>query len=207
LAKLATESYSEAEVRAILDALAEGRNPNPPAGGGPEAHSMAKHWALTDRQLKHRACADAGYRPAVLTCFRTFDDMVRATTAALNSAQGRAAIASLDAGQNQAVIGTNALPVDISQLNLRVPRLERVAAMEAAPPHGTANLWRNESATHIFVKIYKHQQGAIQHAAGALGGGVAHNQMRLWIQTSYPKETTKNGAPQFLDHTFATEPV
>jgi hypothetical protein len=133
--------------------------------------------------------------------------MVRATTVALNSAQGRAAIQSLDGGQNQAVIGTNALPVDISHLNLRVPRLERVAEMEAAPPHGTANLWRNEQATRIFVKIYKHQQGAIQHAVGALGGAVAPNQMRLWIQTSYPKETTKTGAAQFLDQNYATEPV
>ena len=170
--------YSIAEVRAILDALAEGRNPQPPAGGAPPpAHTLGRHWALQEAEMKARACAVNG--PEIVSCFTDLDTVVKATTEALNSADGTAALQLLDAGHMSA----NIHHVVAAGL-YRAKKVVRTANVVAAAPFGTAVVYRGQSATRLFVRIYRHVQ--------------TRGTERLWIQTSFPEEVTPptpHGAP------------
>lgn len=184
------QPYTIAEVRAILVALAEGRSPHPPGGGAglpPAAHSLSKHWALQESDMKARACARRG--PETVSCFTDLDTCIRAATAALNSPFGAMALRKLDQGQTSSNIFA-----PFPQGMFRAKKVIRMAPVSAANPHGAAMLYRNGSATRVFVRIYRHQQ----HVVVARAPRAANAGERLWIQTCFPEVVTptrERGAP------------
>lgn len=165
--------YTMGEVRAILDALSENRNPHPPGGGAPPpAHTLGKHWAIPEEELKRRSCGfhpGQAPGPAVTSCFGTFDGVVQAVTAAINSPTGQAVLAQLDAGAGAVNSPAGGLPAGGGIMG---KRFQRTQPASAANPGGTGTIFRGAQVTAVFVRFYRHAQA---------GGGE-----RLWIQTAYP---------------------
>jgi hypothetical protein len=178
--------YSTSEVRAILDALAEGRNPHPPLGGiGPPAHTLGRHWALQEPDMKARTCAVGG--PPTVSCFKDFDTVVAAVTAVLNSANGSIALQALDANP---AVGQN-ITCNLPMYSYPAKKVDRIQNILLAPPNGTARLYRASWATRVFVRIYAHTDGGLVAARGGVGAGRA----RLWIQTAFPDGVAPESSP------------
>ena len=178
-------NYTVGEVRAILDSLAESRNPHPPLGGmPPPAHTLGLHWAVPEAELKKRSCGaypvnPPGAHPAAVSCFKDFDTVVQATTAAMNSPAGQLVLAQLDPPTSATSAQTAAGGIMVAG-QFPSKRFQRTAKASAQHPTGTGDIYRGANATSIFFKVYRHVQ---------LGGAE-----RLWIQTSYPA-TVMGGMP------------
>ena len=174
---LYAHQYTSGEVRAIIDALAEGRNPQPPGGGTPPpAHTLGLHWAVPEAELKQRSCGlyngnnqTQAPGPGTTSCFGTVDTTVLAVTEALNSVAGQNVLTQLDNGANAVNLTATVGNLGTQYLG---KRFVRSAVASAILPTGSGDIYRGATITQVFVRLYRHVQS---------NGGD-----RLWIQTAYP---------------------
>ena len=170
---LLKRTYSVSEIRAILDALCEGRRPRDANGFiAPEAHSLSKHWGMSDADLKSRIMFDT---PWECGTFRTFEDILEGTHFAINSAEGQIALGHLDTLPASSQTFTASLVPAPRQFRMTV------ASANASNQFGKTFLSsedivieRHVQAGRIFVKVMKSV------------GQQQNKTTSLWIQTSYP---------------------
>jgi len=165
--------YTVGEVRAMIDALCEGRQRNVPGAGvgGAAAHMLELHWAIQMTELVARVTRVNGnqnaagqFAPRIASSFHTVSDAITAIHAALNSADGQAELHQLDLGDDSRMIRFQT-PFNFYRAR-RMPNNINVV-QERGRPGGGAN-----SRVNVVVR----------RAVAGAGGE------RLWIQTAFPDE-------------------
>ncbi|MFO0760721.1 MAG: RHS repeat-associated core domain-containing protein [Byssovorax sp.] len=127
--------YSRYEVRRMLE-QSEGRAPVP---GNPVGHAQSMHGSIGDSALQARADADGNRRSASRSCAQ----QARATQEALNSPQGQAALAQLDANPGQ----------PFAKFTAPVASVARVATPGGAGP-------TDQASSSMFVKVFRPPSGS-----------------------------------------------
>jgi hypothetical protein len=145
------------------------KNPKATLAKAPVAHAGTLHAGKTQADLGGRA--DTG--PASCSSYKDFDTLVLATTEALNSAQGQAALGTLDGGASDATFN--------APLTNNLYYASR--ATRTTKKKGTGSITHEPYmvATQAFVKVCAYIAG------------------KLWIQTSYPSQCNLRADPTIAD--------